>query len=96
MWDIEIVKSGSEYYVYQHSPESRSYKHFPEVVARFKYANPGRSARHFVKFLTKTMTPNAYFAERAKNLAPVTILEQYGFVSYNKMRCSKLAAVQVV
>jgi hypothetical protein len=71
-WNI-IVSDSTEVYV----------SHGIDFVARFKYANPKRSANHFVKFLEKNFTPAEYFAERAKGVAPRTILEAKGYVSYN-------------
>lgn len=80
MWDIEITKSGPEVWVRN--------KHFAtgelEFVARFKHANPGRSAKHFVKFLEKNFAPEEYMTQLQINrMAPVDILKTKGFVSYN-------------
>jgi len=36
-----------------------------------------------VEFLENNFTPAEYFAERAKGIAPLTILEAKGYVSYN-------------
>ena len=71
-WNI-LVSGSTEVYV----------THDTEFVARFKYANPKRSANHFVEFLENNFTPAEYFAERAKGIAPLTILEAKGYVSYN-------------
>ena len=62
-------------------------------MARFKYASPKASAKHFVKFLVKNYSPEEYFAKRALGIPPISILQQKGFVSYNVQRANKEALV---
>ena len=57
-------------------------QHNNEFVARFKYANAGKSATHFIKFLTANFTPEEYFALK-QTKAPVCVLETKGYVCYN-------------
>jgi hypothetical protein len=81
MWNVSIEGS-SEVYVMNGT----------DFVARFKYANPKSSARHFVKFLVKNFTPQEYAAELATGKAPLTILQTKGFVSYNAIKARKALA----
>lgn len=77
-WNISKYQSCGEVWVHNVNPD-----HTREFVARFKYANPGRSATHFAKFLAKHFTPEEYFAQLKQGVPPVKILEAKGFVSYN-------------
>ena len=56
--------------------------HDTQFVARFKYANAGKSATHFIKFLTTNFTPAEYLALR-ETLSPIPVLATKGYVSYN-------------
>lgn len=81
MWNIDKYTSCGETWVLNVNPD-----HTREFVARFKYANPGRSATHFVKFLQKHFTPEEYFTQLKQGVAPAEILKTKGFVSYNVMK----------
>jgi hypothetical protein len=59
-------------------------------IARFKYGRAVSSARHFIKFLVANFTPEEYLAKVAAGLAPLTILEEKGYVSYNVQRIRKM------
>lgn len=80
-WNIRI-EGGSEVWVYNVNPDTFE----RTFLARFAYANPKRSANHFVKFLTENFTPEQYAEGRAMGLAPIQILEQLGYVSYNAQK----------
>lgn len=80
MWNITIEGS-KEVYV----------RHNNEIVARFKYASPKASAKHFVKFLKANCSPEEYFAKRKLGIPPLYILHQKGYVSYNEQRAAKEA-----
>jgi hypothetical protein len=76
MWNI-TVSGTKEVYV----------SHNGEFVARFKYHAPKASARHFVKFLVANFTPTEYFmAKDIDHVAPLTILQRKGYVSYNMLQ----------
>jgi hypothetical protein len=55
-----------------------------QFVGRFKHGSAKASANHFVKFLIKNFTVEEYFAKMEQpDSAPVRILEEKGYVSYN-------------
>ena len=77
-----IVVSGTrgEYWV--------SYEN--QFVARFKHGSAKASANHFIKFLVKNFTVEEYFAKLEQpNSAPVRVLEEKGYVSYNVAKILK-------
>lgn len=79
-WDISI-EGRAEVWV----------RHAGKFVARFKYANANKSAKHFVAFLKEQFTPAEYFARMAENNSPLTILQAKGYVSYNALRAGRVA-----
>jgi hypothetical protein len=78
-WDIDVDATPREVYIRQRVGEGR-----PVFIARFAYANPKRSATHFIKFLKENFTPEEYF-EHFKKLPPASILKLKGFKSYNEI-----------
>lgn len=82
-WNVDFYSAFGETWVHQVNED-----HSRQFLARFKYANPGRSAKHFIKFLVANFTPEEFF-EQVKSSAPVTVLEKKGFVSYNKLRAQR-------
>ena len=62
-----------------------------QFVARFKYANAGKSATHFIKFLTANFTPEEYFG-LLETKPPMTVLGTKGYVAYNVALALKTAA----
>jgi len=91
MWNIQMHGFDSEVWVYHFDRETDK----TMFVARFKYANPKRSANDFVKFLTNNFTPEEYFEQlnsQSKGLGiatPLGILKSKGYVSYNERKLSK-------
>ena len=80
MWNLTVEKTGTEAYVFN----TNQFVNQREFVARFKYSNPVRSAKDFVKFLKANFTPAEYFtAMQVDHKAPLTILKEKGYVSYN-------------
>lgn len=73
VWMISIEKT----------PDATYVMHGAEFVARFKHANPTRSAKHFAKFLIANYSPEEYFNEMKTGRAPLCILSDKGFISYN-------------
>lgn len=53
--------------------------HDGKFVARFKYAQPGRKATAFIKFLTRNFTPSEYFAALKVHGTPIAVLKTKGF-----------------
>ena len=61
-----------------------------QFVGRFKHGAPKASANHFIKFLIKNFTVEEFFAKMAKpDSAPVRILEEKGYLSYNIVKLLK-------
>ena len=60
-----------------------------EVVARFKYMNARVSAKDFIKFLVKNFEVEEYLNLLRAGVAPLTILETKGYVSYNMRQLIK-------
>jgi len=80
-WNLNEPRSfGGEVWLYNGAQSHETF------VGRFKYRGPVTSAKSFAKFLTANFTPAEYFAERAKGIAPLTILEAKGYVSPNMKR----------
>lgn len=50
-----------------------------QFVARFKYANKGKRATAFIKFLKANFTPVEYFKAREAGLTPLAILQSKGY-----------------
>lgn len=73
-WDLSklTIEGSSEVYV----------RYEGKFVARFKYANKKKSAKHFRDFMVANFTPEEYFTIAQKN-APLTVLQTKGYVSYN-------------
>lgn len=88
-WNLKYEGDRSMVYLMHYDESGKS-----NFVARFKYAHPKSSAKHFAKFLAKNFSPAEYFAARAANpgsseSSPLKILESKGYESYNSMRFSK-------
>jgi len=87
-WNLSFEGGRTMVYLY-HTDESG--KHF---VARFKYARPKSSAKHFAKFLVKNFTPKEYFGMRMANSGsagtPLAILKVKGYVSLMALSVSKV------
>ena len=61
-----------------------------QFIGRFKHGSAKASANHFIKFLIKNFTVEEYFAKMAEpDSAPVRILEEKGYVSYNVVKLLK-------
>lgn len=88
-WDLTLSGSAGCFYL-NHANGTDDQM----CVARFKYASPKASARHFAKFLMANFTPAEYRDLRNAPDAPppVAILKAKGFESYNVLRAAKLAA----
>ena len=62
-----------------------------KFVARFKYMNAFRSAKHFVSFLIKHFTVEEYFQKlEVERIAPFYILEEKGYECYNVLKNRKI------
>ena len=89
MWNIEKYSACGETWVHNVNPVT----HEREFVARFKYKNAAKSATHFVKFLKANFTPAEYFtAMQADKKAPLEILKEKGYVSFNAILARKILA----
>lgn len=76
---INISGSRGEYWV----------EYENKFVGRFKHGSAKASANHFVKFLVKNFTVEEYFDKLDKNGAPLRVLEEKGYVSYNIVKLLK-------
>jgi hypothetical protein len=73
-----LIKDG-EYLMYRRDVNPTQCNPNPyQFVARFKYGRGGMGS--FKSFLIKFFTVEEYFAERAKNVAPLTIVEAKGYI----------------
>lgn len=68
-WNIRRSGTRSEIWIH----------HNDQFVARFKYANPGKKATHFVNFLTKNFTPSEYFEATVLHGSPLAALKSKGY-----------------
>ena len=54
-------------------------------VARFKYAKPLKNKNAFQKFLIANFTIAEYFGKYSEGQTPLSILEEKGFISPNRL-----------
>ena len=78
MWDVTKIEDRGEYVFYNFDGERK-------FVARFKRGGK----RDFMKFLTKNTTPKMYFDAMDAGKAPVTILNELGFIAANVKKILK-------
>lgn len=77
-WNVSMT-TGSECWLYQGNERT--------FLARFKYASPAASAKHFVKFVTARWTPAQWFAKSWEQQQAA--LKAAGYVHYNVLKLFK-------
>ena len=70
--NFENLTGRYPYVFYNHNGERK-------FVARFKHGTGGKA--DFLRFLRKNFTPAEYFSKLEQGLAPLTVLEEKGYVS---------------